>query len=68
MLAFSSLAWEINMSLESTASKLGELSSDVKSEATKLLNANTFSCTEVVVKVLDKSSPDNEHLHKMIRN
>jgi len=53
---------KVNGGADLTARDLGEFRLNIKGEGTKLADVDTLTLAEVVVKIGDKSSPNNEHL------
>lgn len=53
---------KVNGGADLTARDLGEFRLNIKGEGTKLADVDTLTLAEIVVKIGDKSSPNNEHL------
>jgi len=54
---------EVSSRINSLVGDVGKVSLNIKGEGSELSNVNTLTCTEVVVKIGNKGSPNDHHLN-----
>jgi len=62
--ALESLRFDVDVGVDFSAGDDGQVSVNVKGEGPETADVDTLASSEVVVKVSDKGSPDNQHLQR----
>jgi len=62
VLASSTVACQICVTVDLSGGDVRQVSSDIKSECTEVADVNTAASSQIVVQVLDHGFPDDQHL------